>query len=287
MKKIAIASGKGGTGKTFIASNLAAWIAEKEAIALVDLDAEAPNCSLFIQGEKIVQETQYKMIPRWDAARCTLCGDCLSLCHFNALVKVRKEIMVFPQLCHSCYACSELCPEGALPMNKVPIGRITHTRKAMLDFFESRLNIGEEQAVPMISKAKKYAQEHSSAALLLYDCPPGTACPTVEAVKDAELVIVAGEPSPFGFHDFKLMVRLLEDLDKSYGVVINKHGLGDGRLEKFCIENKIQIIAKIPHSRKIAENYAQGKLAVHTNQELQADFEKIYQYIRQWERDSQ
>jgi MinD superfamily P-loop ATPase len=287
MKKIAIASGKGGTGKTFLSTNLAAWIAQKEAVTLLDLDAEAPNCHLFIQGERKAEEIQYKMIPHWDAQRCTLCGDCLSLCHFNALVKVQQEIMIFPQLCHSCYACSELCPEAALPMEKVPIGRITHIQNRNLDFFESRLNIGEEQAVPMISKAKKYAQNQSRSQITLYDSPPGTACPAVEAVKDAHLVILAAEPTPFGFHDFKLMLRLLNDLQKPIAVVINKYGTGDSRLENFCFEKNIHIIAKIPHSRKIAENYAQGKLALYADYKLQIEFEKIYQHILQWEGDLQ
>lgn len=287
MKKIAIASGKGGTGKTFLSTNLAAWIAQKEAVTLLDLDAEAPNCHLFIKGERKSEAIQYKMIPHWDAQRCTLCGDCLSLCHFNALVKVQQEIMVFPQLCHSCYACSELCLEAALPMKKIPIGRITHIQNRNLAFFESRLNIGEEQAVPLISKTKKYAQNQSRSEITIYDCPPGTACPAVEAVKDAHLVILAAEPTPFGFHDFKLMMHLLNELQKPFAVVINKYGSGDSHLEDFCLERKIPIIAKIPHSRKIAENYARGKLALDTNQELTSEFNQIFHFIRQLKRDEE
>ena len=150
--KIAIASGKGGTGKTTVSTNLVSLLAEKAPVILADLDVEEPNSGLFISGEKIHEEDKYKMIPEWEKDECILCGNCQEVCNFNAVMKMTDMIMVFPELCHGCYACSELCPTDSLPMKPEKMGELKHFKLENLDFIESRLIIGEEQAVPLIKQ---------------------------------------------------------------------------------------------------------------------------------------
>jgi len=221
--KIAIASGKGGTGKTTLSTNLAGYFAEKGDVILTDLDVEEPNSGLFIKGESVYKEDKYKMIPEWEQEKCTLCGLCQEVCNFHAVIQLVDLIMVFPELCHSCYACSELCPADALPMIPKKIGELNHFEKDNLTFVESRLDIGQEQAVPLISQTNEYIDKHfHKEALKLYDSPPGTSCPVIEAVKNADFVILVTEPTPFGLHDLKLAVDTLKELKKKFGVVVNR-----------------------------------------------------------------
>lgn len=279
--KIAVASGKGGTGKTFIATNLASYISEFESTTLTDLDVEEPNSALFINGDLLRTETQYRMIPEWDSTKCTLCGKCQTVCNFHAVLKVKDGIMIFPELCHSCYACSELCPVSSLPMKKREIGKIKHIRSGNLDFIEAKLNVGEEQAVPLISQTNDYLNYHLKETISIFDCPPGTACPAIESVKDADLVILAAEPTAYGFHDFKLIVKAMKNIGKKIAAVINKSGIGNNDTELFCIDNNIPVIAKIPHSRELAVCYSNGELVYKKFDFMQEEMEKIYSYIKE------
>lgn len=279
--KISVASGKGGTGKTFLATNLAAYISEFERTSLIDLDVEEPNSSLFVKGVRINSEEKFKMIPEWESSNCTLCGRCQEVCNFHAVLKVKDAIMVFPELCHSCYACSELCPTSSLPMKEKAIGSINHFRSGDLDFIEAKLNVGEEQAVPLISQANVYLNYHLKNNISICDCPPGTACPAIESVKDADLVILVAEPTPYGFHDLKLIVKAMKKLEKRFAVVINKHGIGNDDTLKFCEENEIAVIAKIPHYRKLAVCYSKGELVYNKFGFMQTEMEKIYSYIKE------
>jgi len=173
--KIAIASGKGGTGKTTLATNLASYLSEEVEVGLVDLDVEEPNSGLFIKGELLHEEDKYKMIPEWKQDQCTLCGLCQEVCNFHAVIHVIDQIMLFSELCHSCYACSELCPTSALPMIPQKMGEMRHYRNGKLSFVESRLDIGQEQAVPLIAQTKRYTDRCFSEKLItFYDAPPGT-----------------------------------------------------------------------------------------------------------------
>lgn len=260
--KIAIASGKGGTGKTTLSTNLAAYIAELEEVVLVDLDVEEPNSGLFFDGTLVHEEDNHNMTPNWDESICTLCGLCQEVCNFNAIIKLGTSIMVYPKLCHSCYACSELCPVGALPMEPTQIGKLRDYKWGdKLHYVESRLNIGEEQAVSSIAKTKRYvADKYSHLSFAIYDSPPGTSCPVMEATKDADYVILVTEPTPFGLHDLKLAVETMRELKKTFGVVINRDGLGDEEVVGYCNAEGIDILAKIPNDRKIAELYSKGSL---------------------------
>ena len=278
--KIAIASGKGGTGKTTLSTNLADYFAEKGEVILTDLDVEEPNSGLFIKAEFVHKEDKYKMIPEWEQEKCTLCGLCQDVCNFHAVIQLVDQIMVFPELCHSCYACSELCPVDALPMVPKKMGELTHFQKDNLIFVESRLDIGQEQAVPLISQTKEYVDKlFHKEAIKLYDSPPGTSCPVIEAVKNADFVILVTEPTPFGLHDLKLAVDTLKELKMKFGVVVNRHGIGNDDVVNYCQKENINVIAKIPNSRRIAELYSRGELIYQKIPEVKHQLENIERYI--------
>ncbi len=280
--KVAIASGKGGTGKTTLSINLTEFLSETQKVVLVDLDVEEPNAGLFFTGKSVREEIKYKMIPQWSKDNCILCGQCQEVCNYNAVIRFMETIMVFPQLCHSCYACSELCPTQSLPMTQQRIGKLKHLKKENIDFIESRLDIGEEQAVPLISQTLEYIeQQFKKDTLILMDSPPGTSCPVIEVAKNADLIILITEPTPFGMHDLKLAVETMQELDKKIGVVINKHGTGNNEVEKYCEINNIPIFAKIPNNRKIAELYSKGKLIYKEIPEVKAELEKIKFMLQQ------
>jgi MinD superfamily P-loop ATPase len=259
--KIAIASGKGGTGKTTLSVNLASFLAEQQEVVLADLDVEEPNSGLFIRADLIHEEDTYKMVPDWIEDSCTFCGECQKVCNFHAVIQLGEMIMVFPELCHACYACSELCPADALPMIPKKMGKLKHFRKHNLHFIESRLDIGEEQAVPLIKQTHQYiSRQLNGNDILIYDAPPGSSCPVIEATKDADYVILVTEPTPFGLHDMKLAVETMKELKKEIGVVINRDGIGNNDVWEYCEKEQIPVLAKIPNDRRIAEMYAQGQL---------------------------
>ena len=272
--KIAIASGKGGSGKTTLSTNLAALIGEKEPVILCDLDVEEPNSGLFIRGELIKEEIKYKMIPEWKPDQCILCGNCQKYCNFHALFKIKDQIMVFREMCHSCYACSELCPTSSLLMIPERIGLLKYFRNGNISLIESRLDTGQEQAVPMILQTKNFVEEITDkSSVILYDAPPGTACPMIEATKDADFVIMVAEPTPFGLHDLSISVEIMISLKKNFGVVINKYGIGNDDVINYCEKNNIPVLAMLPNDRMIAVAYSKGLLL--------NDFIKIrYQLIK-------
>ena len=281
MGDIVIASGKGGTGKTTVSTNLAALLAETEPVVLVDLDVEEPNSGLFIRGSETSREIKYKQIPQWDSSVCTLCGLCQRVCNFHALVKLGKEIMVFPQLCHGCFACSDLCPVEALPMVPVRMGETRHFDLEKLVFIESRLDIGEEQAVPLIAQTKSYVKNNfSSYAYRIYDAPPGTSCPVIEAARNADLVILVTEPSPFGLNDLKLAVETIRQMRRPFGVVINRYGVGNDSVDRYCEAEQIPILARLPNDRRAAELYSRGQRIYTELPAFRLELEKIAEYIK-------
>lgn len=279
--KIAIASGKGGTGKTTLSTNLASFLAQTHKVVLTDLDVEEPNSALFLKTELLHSEDKFKMIPEWDKTNCTLCGNCQDVCNYHAVIKIVDMIMVFPELCHSCYACSELCPTNSLPMIKSKMGELKHFKTDNFDFVESRLTIGEEQAVPLIKQTLKFIDEKfNDNYIKLYDAPPGTSCPVIEATKDADFIILITEPTPFGLNDVILAIETMQELNKDFGVVINRYGLGNADIEKYCKENNISVLAKIPNKREIAELYSKGELLWDKIPEVKSELEKIVSYLK-------
>ena len=287
--KVAIASGKGGTGKTTLSVNLAAYMSEVSlssgGVVLADLDAEEPNSGLFLSGPVVHQEEIVRMVPSWKKENCTSCGLCRSVCNFHAVIKLGPQVMIFPELCHSCYACSELCPSEALPMVPVRIGVLKHSRansdSVPFSFVEGRLDIGQEQAVPVIARTLAYAEKaFPKGSLKILDCPPGTSCPVIESIKDADLVILVTEPTPIGQHDLKLAVATVRSLAKPLGVIINRDGLGNRDTEDYCRREGIGIIAKIRNNRKIAELYSGGRLIYTELPEVLQELGKTAEFIR-------
>ena len=287
--QIAIASGKGGTGKTTLAVNLSIYLSDKfndsgKKIVLTDLDVEEPNSGLFLNGDLLYEEEQHRMVPDWNADTCTLCQRCANLCEFNALAFLGISVIVFPELCHSCYACSDLCPDDALPMVPHRMGELKWFKiEKQLHFIESRLDIGVEQATPLIKQTKKFVKTNFDASwITIIDAPPGTSCPVIEAVKGTDLVILVTEPTPFGLHDLKLAVETMEELQKKTMVVINKYGIGNHEVENYCAEKNIPVIGKIPHLRQAAEYYSKGKVLIHDLPEIRKEMEKISNEIEKW-----
>jgi len=257
---IVIASGKGGTGKTTLSTNLASYLALKHKVVLSDLDVEEPNSALFIKGTSTKQTDKFKMIPKWNG-ECTACGICQDVCAYNAILQLGTHIILHAQLCHSCYACSELCPIDALPMEPLQMGVMSEIKTPVMDFIESKLNVGEEQAVPLIKETTEYiSDQYPDPVIKIYDAPPGTSCPVIEAVKTADYVILITEPTPFGLHDMSLMVGVVRDMNKRFGVVVNRYGVGNDDILDYCKKENIEVIARIPNDRKIAETYSRGDL---------------------------
>jgi MinD superfamily P-loop ATPase len=286
--QIAIASGKGGTGKTTLAVNLSVLLTEKfsgtsQKVLLADLDVEEPNSGLFLHGKLLEEEINYRMVPDWKEEKCTLCKRCANVCEFNALAFLGISVMIFPELCHSCYACSDLCPEDALPMVKHRMGVTrTYVLNSHLQFVESRIDIGVEQATPLIEQTrKKIEKEYDDTWVKIIDSPPGTSCPVMEAVKGADLVVLVTEPTPFGLHDLKLAVETMAELGKSYAVVVNKYGVGNDDVLRFCDENHIPVLGKIPHLTEAAVLYSHGKTMTDALPEIKSEIEKIYRGIVQ------
>lgn len=279
--KIAIASGKGGTGKTTLSTNLAAYLAETEHVVLVDLDVEEPNSGLFIKAKPFHEEDKFKMTPAWKADNCLLCGQCQEVCNFHAVLKLGEQIMVFPELCHSCYACSELCPTESLLMKPQKMGALKHFEMGKLSFVESRLDIGQEQAVPLIAQTQGYVVTNFPDEIIkLFDSPPGTSCPVIEATKEADFIILVTEPTPFGLHDLTLAVETMRKLAKPFGVVVNRYGIGNDDVLNYCLAEDIPLLAKIPNDRKIAELYSQGELLYNKIPEMKEQLDKIVHHIQ-------
>ena len=281
--QITIASGKGGTGKTTLAASLAQYLSTTRHVILADLDVEEPNAGIFIKGgAKIHSEETSRLVPEWSSEKCILCGDCQKVCNFNAILQLHTEILVFPELCHSCHACAGLCPSSALTMKPRKTGELTHSRNNHLDFIEGRLDIGQEQAVPVIYDTMKYVDDHFDRDIIrIYDAPPGTSCPVIEATKNADFVILVTEPTPFGFHDLKLAVETVKKLNRRFAVVINRDDHGFDQVDQYCKSEDIEVLARIPVSRRLAEAYSSGNIDFTAIPEFNQALEKINRYIAQ------
>jgi len=275
--KIAIASGKGGTGKTTLAVNLACYLAEKQDVILVDMDVEEPNSGLFLNDkEHIIQKDQYYMAPQWHEVNCTLCQLCQEVCRYHAIIQIRSAIMTFPELCHGCYACSELCPNEALPMVPSKMGVLNYYTSRGLHVVESKLDVGQERTTQLIAQTHDFVNYHIPPHdMYIYDAPPGTSCPVIETVKEADFIILVTEPTPFGLHDLKLAVDTVRLLDKAFGVVVNRCGIGNEDVLNYCTSEDIRVMARIPHDRRIAELYSKGAMIYPEVTEMARQMEQL------------
>jgi len=267
--KVAVASGKGGTGKTAIATNLAV----SNNVALFDCDVEEPNDHLFLDM-KLQKVEDVNII---DERKCTLCGKCSEFCQYNALATLPSHVLFFPELCHGCGGCKLICPEEAIHEGERSIGVIERGENEIV-FYRGVLNVGEAMATPIIKALKKKlkAVEHA-----ILDSPPGNACPMIETIKDADYCILVTEPTPFGLHDLKLAVDVVKKMNVPFGVIINKDGIGDKEVENYCKKEGIDIITKVPYSRKIASLYSQGKLFALEMKEWDEKFQELFAAIEE------
>lgn len=279
--KIAIASGKGGTGKTTVATSLALSLMGSHQVKLLDCDVEAPNAHIFLQPVIEKSIPAVIQIPKINSTICTLCGRCVEVCQFHALAKVGKVIMVFPQLCHGCGSCTWNCPEGAIEEIPNPIGVIEMGKTANgINFSHGNLTISEPMATPIIRQLKKYDhfinQEDS---ITILDAPPGASCSVVETLRAVDFAVLVTEPTPFGMHDLKQILGILEELKIPSGVIINREGIGDEELEWFLKENQIPVLMKIPFEREIAFGIAAGRALIDIYPRYQKKFLEVFDQI--------
>jgi len=279
---IAIASGKGGTGKTTVAVNLALSLsADSTDLLFLDCDVEEPNAHLFFNPTIECREEVGILIPEVDYDKCTFCGRCAEVCAYHALAVVKQNVLVFPELCHGCGSCSLNCPEEAIHEVLNVTGVIEEGQSGDIRFAHGILNIGEAMAVPVIRELKKRIGEDSDRIVIL-DASPGTACPVVETMRGADLVLMVTEPTPFGLHDLRLAVEVARDeLRLPVGVVINRDGVGDRGVEDYCAAENIPILMRIPLDRRIAEAYSEGMPLVEALPEYGERFIELHRRIEQ------
>ncbi len=258
--KVAIASGKGGTGKTTVATCLAHLLpAHGQPTTYVDCDVEEPNGHIFL-GPRIERSENVSIpIPVIDHELCTNCGNCCEICRFNALACLPKKVMVFPSLCHGCGGCALVCPEGAITEMPRAIGVVERGSAGDLGFLQGRLAVGEALATPVVRAVKRAVPERG---IVILDAPPGTSCPVVETIRGVDWVVMVTEPTPFGLNDLKLAVGAVRKLGLTTSIVINRSDVGDSGVEDYCKEEGLDVILKIPHSRTVAEAYARGEMPV-------------------------
>jgi MinD superfamily P-loop ATPase len=277
--RIVIASGKGGTGKTTVATSLALIAAEQEPMRFLDCDVEAPNAGLFLNPDLETRKEVGILIPKVDENACTYCGKCAEVCQFHAIAVIGKKTLVFPQLCHGCGSCTLVCPEHAISEHLDVMGVLESGPAAgQIDFAQGVMNIGEPMAVPIIRELKKWpsANPHTTE---IRDAPPGASCPVVETIRGADFVLLVTEPTPFGLHDLKQVVEITRQLGIPAGVVVNRDGIGDNAVENYCEESGIPILMRIPMERRIAEAIASGKTLVNAVPEYRPAFQGLLESI--------
>ena len=273
---ISIASGKGGTGKTTVATNLARSIGS--GVQLLDCDVEEPNAHLFTNPSFEESETVFMPVPEVDEEKCTYCGKCAEICQFKAIAVVNENVLVFEELCHSCGGCWEVCPEGAIQEGGRKLGIIEKGHCNGMEFVHGRLRVGEAMSPPLIKKVRGYQNPEK---LTIIDAPPGTSCPVIASMKGSDFVLLVTEPTPFGLYDLKLAVGAAQILNIPHGLVINRSDLGDGKTKEYADEMNLPILMEIPFSREIAEAYSRGEMLVDVMPEWKNRFLELHDKIKQ------
>jgi MinD superfamily P-loop ATPase len=279
---VSVASGKGGTGKTTVTASLASvW---DRPLVAVDLDVEEPNLHLFLNPSLEGSETAHLEVPVVDRAKCTFCGACSQLCQFKAICVMGKLALTFPEMCHGCGGCIAICPEKALSPGTRELGEISWGRAGHAGFIMGQLKIGEAMSPPFMRlvKAKLNEMVAADARDAIVDAPPGVSCPAVSAVIDSDVIILVTEPTPFGFYDFQLAWEAFAPLGKPMGAVVNRAGLGNDDIYRFCGDRGLPILSEIPYDRAIAEAYSRGRVIAEVSPELKGTFVELRDKIREF-----
>ncbi len=272
---ISVASGKGGTGKTTVATNIALSIGNTQ---FLDCDVEEPNANIFLHAAIKEHEDVSVIIPDIVKEKCDYCGKCSEFCAYNALAVVRQKILVFPELCHSCGGCEMVCPKDAITWKERVIGKIEHGQTKSIDFYHGLLNVGEAQAIPVIKALKRKIDKKKN---VIIDVPPGTSCPVIESINGSDYCVLVTEPTPFGLHDLKLAVDVVRHMHIPFGIVINRDGIGDNRVEVYCQKKNIPVILKIPERQKIALLYSKGIALANEAHEWKEMFGLLFNRIQE------
>lgn len=271
---ISVASGKGGTGKTTVALNLAFSLTN---VQLMDCDVEEPNLHLFLAPQERRTIPVCISVPQVDETQCTHCGKCAEVCQFNAIAVVKDQVLIFPEICHGCGGCTLLCPVQAIREIPREIGYIQEGNYNGLSFVQGVLNVGEPMPTPIIRQEKELINKDKTVIL---DCSPGTSCPVIEGVRESDFCLLVTENTPFGLNDLELAVEMVRALGIPMGVFINQADLGDQKVKKYCQRENIPILGELAHDRRIAEVYSRGEIVVEELPEYRDLFLALFQKIQ-------
>ena len=274
---ISVASGKGGTGKTLVATSLALSLKDGNRMQLLDCDVEEPNDHLFLKPEITGSNAVSILVPKVDEQKCTYCGKCAQVCAYHAIAVLGNHVLTFPQLCHGCGACSYLCPEKAISEESREAGIVEWGQSDSVDFVQGKLTVGEAMAPPVIRKVKEYANNDGT---VIIDVPPGTSCPVVEAIKGSDFCLLVTEPTPFGLNDFTLAVETVRELGIPCGAVLNRAGVGYAGVQEYCQKEDIPILLTIPLDTEIARLYSRGTPLVDGMPQWKDSFLELFNRVK-------
>jgi len=274
---ISVASGKGGTGKTTVAVNLALSLIDSHSVQFLDCDVEEPNAHFFLNIHTLQSKPVFLPVPEIIEEKCTYCGKCAEVCAYNAIAVLKDNVLVFPELCHGCGGCTLLCPEQAIKEKGQKIGVIEYGSENNFQFIHGKLDIGQAMSPPIIREVKKHI---NTAQTIIIDVPPGTSCPVIEAVKGSDVSLLVTEPTPFGLNDLRLAVETLRILKIPFGVVVNRADIGDRQVQNYCLKENIPVLMTIPMDKNIAVAYSEGKTIIETQPSYKQKFLELFKKLK-------